>query len=278
MHNIVIASTFEEAQVYSTRILDSDSVIIGLDTETTVDRTDDPGKVSLISIANTTDVYLFQIYRIWKQSNHTLTSGPRIPSALQKLLITEKIIKVGIGINHDAELLWESYGLHMRGWIDVQYVTRTLGIPQSSMADLCRLYLMGASEKDPYGHRGNWDEQLDPRQVAYASDDAIKSLNLYLAIMKLPNQNQTITTQQQSDDNSLLRWIQVELQRAVTPRSIDSLINQIVNSYGPWRNRFLESERRHMATTAIQQFIDSGAIPFDSQCRKFILPPRQKNT
>lgn len=283
----VIVWTFEDAQVYATQILESAVLMVGFDTETSTERVEHPNKTSLISIAlDDQRIYLFQIYRIWARARQErlgqslLETDPQkwIPSALKKLLMSEKIIKVGVGLNHDVEQLWESYGIHTRGWIDIQYLTRTMKIPQSSMSDLCQLprvqaLLPGLSEKDPYGHRGDWDTNLDPRQIAYASDDAKKSLYLYIILMNLDCTDviTTKTTNKQEDQN-LLRWVQVELQRAVTARSFDSIVNQIANSYGPWRNRYIETERKQMATDILNRLIENAQLQFDPLQHRFIPP------
>lgn len=270
--SVQIATTLEEGQVLATRILESGDITIGFDTETTILRPNEinepPCKyVSTIQIATSTGTIIFQTYRMWKEKHE-------LPSALRKLLASDSIIKVGVGSMLDVEKLLLSYGGDYRGFIDIQYLAKTMKLPGISMADLATRYLGEGFIKDPFGHRGDWDGDLSPASIAYASRDAEMSLSIYQAMMNIAPSVPTI--HHDINENELLRWVQLELSRAVTPRSLNSMINQVVNSYGPWRNRYIEADRRKMAREMLETLIKKEHLKFDSLRQEFPLVTTQK--
>ena len=266
--SVQIATTFEEGQVLATRVLESGDITVGFDTETTVLRPNEVNEppckyVSTIQIASSIGTMIFQTYRIWKEKQE-------FPSALKRLLSSDNLIKVGIGSMLDVEKLQLSYGGDYRGFVDVQYLAKTMKLPGISMVDLATKFLGVDIVKDPFGHRGDWDNDLSSASIAYASRDAEMSLGIYYAMMNitptvLPAHAET------NDANDLFRWVQMELSRAVTSRSLNSLVNQIVNSYGPWRNRYIEADRRKMAQETLNNLVERGQLKFDSLRQEFPL-------
>ena len=270
--SVQIATTLEEGQVLATRILESGDITIGFDTETTILRPNEinepPCKyVSTIQIATSMGTVVFQTYRMWKEKHE-------LPSALRKLLASDNLIKVGVGSMLDVEKLFLSYGGDYRGFIDIQYLAKTVKLPGISMADLATRYLGEGFIKDPFGHRGDWDGDLSSASIAYASRDAEMSLSIYQAMMNIAPSVPTI--HHDINETELLRWVQLELSRAVTPRSLNSLVNQIVNSYGPWRNRYIEADRRKMAKEMLETLIKREQLRFDSLRQEFPLANTQK--
>ena len=261
-----IATTFEEAQALATRLLESNIMILGCDTETTTERKEDAGKVSLIQLATPTEIHLYQIYRIMNKSS-------AFPSQLKKVLCSDSIIKVGVALSLDVERIQSSYDLNMKGWVDLQPVAITMKIPTSSLNDLCKKFLTDYTEKDPLGHQGNWDTDLDGRQVHYACSDAYNSLRLYHS-MVLREELKSIIAESADDSHLLLQWIRYMLESATTNRSVSSLVNQVVNSYGPWRNRYVLSDRREKAEKMIQMFIEKGELPYDPLRQEIIISNR----
>jgi len=255
--NIKIASTFEKAFVYGNQIIDMNPIMIGFDTETTIERLENKGLVSIISIClNEEHIYIFQIYKIWKE-------GKGIPSSIQKILLSERIIKVGVNLNYDMELLFKSYNLKSRGYIDIQYLTYTLNIPVKSMHDLCTIYLPDFPIKESDGHKGDWDGILDYKQIKYASEDAIRSLFLYIKIMKINEIDLSKKTNESNDEYALYSWIQNELNKS--EKNLSSLMNQIVNSYGPWIKLHVEKERKQLAINFINKFIEDKLLLYDDK-------------
>jgi ribonuclease D len=263
MSRIFLAKTYEEAQAYSAQILDLAPIVVGFDTETTVSSTRESKLLSLISIATPCDgIYLFQISRIYLQK-HTF------PSRLRDILFSDRIVKVGCGLSGDVRGLIRSYNLlleGLHGFVDIQYLTLTLKVPESSLRDLCARYLPDFPGKDPFGHSGSdWDNDLDERQINYASSDAELSLRLYLKILSIPDTEHISGSRdgQNKDEELVHKWITIQLKSAVSDRTVKSLVNQIVNSYGPWRNKFIESERKEKAAKCLQTFIDQGKWSYD---------------
>ena len=270
--SVQVATTLEEGQVLATRILECGDITIGFDTETTILRPNEinepPCKyVSTIQLATSMGTIIFQTYRMWKEKHE-------LPSALRKLLASDNLIKVGVGSMLDVEKLLLSYGGDYRGFIDIQYLAKTMKSPGVSMADLATRYLGEGFIKDPFGHRGDWDGDLSSASIAYASRDAEMSLSIYQAMMNIAPSVPTI--HHDINENELLRWVQLELSRAVTPRSLNSMVNQVVNSYGPWRNRYIEADRRKMAREMLDTLIKKEQLKFDSLRQEFPLANTQK--
>src|SRR5579883_2029740 len=125
--SVQIATTFEEGQVLATHILESGDITVGFDTETTILRPNEDGEppckyVSTIQIAYSRGTIIFQTYRIWKEKQE-------LPSALRRLLSSDNLIKVGVGSMLDVEKLRLSYGGDYRGFIDIQYLAKTMKLP-----------------------------------------------------------------------------------------------------------------------------------------------------
>jgi hypothetical protein len=247
---VTLARTLEEGQVLATTFLESGVRVLGMDTETTL--TNPSIKTSTIQLATSERIGIFQLNRIGS-----------LPSALQKLLVSSTQIKVGVGLTGDVAHLrdWE---VECQGWIDLQSVVTAAGIPAISMSALLQRFLPFAPSKDALGHRGNWDGDLTPAQIFYAASDAYASLLLYYAIMSNGTSPPIKPSVSVDDDGLLLNWIKLQLASAVSDRTLKSLVNQIVNSYGPWRNRYLLEERRDRAESTLKRLINQGALPFDS--------------
>lgn len=233
--------------------------ILGLDTETTTGKQG----VSLLQFATEKECYLLQIGRVFAECNS-------LPPVIARMLGNPEIIKVGVGLDHDAELLDNSYGLRLRSSLDIQAIARTMGEPCLSLNDLCTKYLPSYPGKNPLGHRGNWDEQLSNLQQLYAANDAYYSLLLY-QVMVLRQTPVKKETSDDGDDLDLFKiWVQTYTASSKYPLAFDSLVNYTVNSYGPWRKKYLAPERKDKAVQALTKL--SKILPFDSSKRKFLLP------
>lgn len=260
----MIATTLEEAQALATVLLEDPPLIVGCDMETTVDRKEDPGLTSVIQISTPQGTHLYQVYRIWKQSGS-------FPSQLSKVLGSDQVIKVGVGLAMDMERLYTSYGMKVRGWIDLQHVAVSMKIPTTSLSDLATKYISTYAGKDPSGHKGNWDTDLDERQIRYAVSDAEASLELYYQMVLREPVPGVKRVQFIDEGPLLLHWIKGMLRDATTNRSVTSLINQIVNSYGPWRNKYIQSDRKEKATHLVETLIKDGHLPYDELKREIIV-------
>jgi hypothetical protein len=279
-----VATTLIEGQVLATTFLEAGDRVLGMDTESTNWTLSDanpsapmadlnltlPGSAlpgtpptlpcSTIQVATPSQIGIFQ-----------LTAMKSIPSALRKLLTSKNQIKVGVDLTGDVDRL-RPLGLECRGWIDLQVLATAQGIPAVSMADLSSRFLPQAPPKDPLGHRGNWDGPLTPSQLYYAATDAYISMLLYYAMMRTPVPEPRPSEPDSTDDSLIVNWIKLQLATAVTDRSFKRLVNQIVNSYGPWRNRYLESERRSRAESTLRRLIQTHTLPFDEIRQVFPSP------
>lgn len=263
--NVLVATTYEEAQAYAAQIQDLAPVCVGFDTETTVSSSRESKLVSVITFATPERAYIFQIGRIY-------TKRYTFPPRLEKVLMSDRIIKVGVATSLDVMLLCKSYNLlltGLHGFVDIQYLTATLRIPESSLNDLCTRFLPGYEGKDVTGHTGDWDGQLDSRQIAYASSDALDSLRLYMAIMKIDPCPRPDSKLVEDSEQRIHSWIIIQLQESVSDRTFDSIVNQIVNSYGPWRNRWVESDRKLKAIATLESFISKELWNYDCLRRCF---------
>lgn len=261
---ITIATTFEEAQAAAAQIQDLAPIVVGFDTETTVNDKRESKLVSVITIATADHVFIFQIGRIY-------TARYTFPSRLEKVIMSDRITKVGVGLSNDVALLCKSFNLlltGLHGFVDIQYLTQTMRIPESSLNDLCQRFIPGYEGKDPFGHRGDWDGTLDARQIAYAASDAQTSLRLYSIIMRIDICPVAANVDQ---EDRVHAWIQMQLESATLDRAFDSLVNAIVNSYGPWRNKWIEADRKLKAIEALESFIRQEKWHFDCLSRCFIV-------
>lgn len=261
-----LACTFNEAQILANKILDHHKKginIIGFDTETTVNRKSDPGKVSTIQISydfnGKKQGYIFQIFRI---------NEPFSP-LLKKILQSNKLIKVGIDIIGDMNKLYDSYKIRSSGYIDAQSLAITLGIPAKSMNDLGLKFVPGYSLKDPFDHRGDWDGELSTEQKCYGIRDAYISYLIYIRMLNIKIEN--VEDYQTDDLDCLCNWIKIQLEKSVKNRSINSVMNQIINSYKPWANKYMETEKREKAMELIMQMEKKNMISIDLKRSEFVV-------
>jgi len=259
-----IITTFEQAQIGAATILDHNNNgihFVGFDTETTINRNIDKDKVSTIQISyiyNSTPIsYIFQIYKIWKDTS-------LISPLLIKIIQSKSIIKVGVDITTDMIRLFNSYNIIANGYIDIQSITTTLNIPFSSLNDLCTKYLTDYSAKDPLGHKGDWDGTLSNEQILYGSRDAYYSFLLYSKIMDIKFDN--VKIKNDDDINILHTWIMSIMKTSTKNRPIDSIINQICNSYKPWANKYTKQDKMELANKLINKMAEDGLLNIIDGC------------
>jgi len=183
--DVVIATNIQTCEEAIQEIIESGVTHIGLDTETSVNDASlgrekaNREKVSLISIYDGKKCYLIQTYRIWLVNK-------RLPKILKNFLKTRSIVKTGVDITVDSDRIFKSYGIELKGSIDLQYMGVSFSKPICSMIDLIKLYMPNklslASHKE-IGHNSNWDKNLDESSVRYASLDAYFSRELYWSMI-----------------------------------------------------------------------------------------------
>ena len=261
---IHVGATFQQIEELALHLEAQKPTILGFDTETTLwcDR------VSLLQLSTNEECYHFQIGAAHDEFL-------RLPPVLFRILGNPEIVKVGVGLDHDADFLRKSLNITLRSGLDIQAIARTMGEVALSLCDLGYKYIPNFPGKDPLGHKGNWDGPLSPLQEYYSSRDAYYSLLIYqiMVLKQVPKKEENCLIQPDifpGEDLELYKhWIQAYLKLAKYPLSFDCLVNYTINSYGPWRKKYLTNERRDKAHNALTYL--STILPFDVEKRKFLL-------
>lgn len=243
-----IASNYEEATKYSSIILNQNPIMLGLDTETTVWRKDNPTYPSTIQLYLNGACYIFQIYKIFM-------TYQAIPKDLFKILKNPNIIKVGLDLNNDIEQL-ALYEIKVRGIIDIQCIAKTMLIADISLEGLANKF--ETQTKGIFKFKWDWDDLLIDEQIAYASIDAMLPIKIYERMMN----GSIIIKSNTIDDHNLeadyLAWL--KLMGHTSNLKIKKVVNQTVNSYAPWRKQYTESERSALSLRLLKEFLDKGLL------------------
>ena len=261
---VSIIDEFEEAESICQRILDSGVTLLGVDAE---------GfgqcgvrKVSLVQLAFGNHVALIKIDRIWKSRG-----GIDLPKSFNHLMMSKTIIKIGVDLTNDIEQLREAYGLRSRGVIDLQDIATLHQIADVSMSGLLRKYFPDHSfdrqnrlKKINSVRSGDWDGELTSQQIEYAAIDGYLSLHLG---RKMLDRSVEVVNEDIDPDQEvrhLYDWIG---QWFITGeyRPINKIVNQIVNSYSPWRKIHVESKRYRMAVDILDLMVERQLLTRDSR-------------
>jgi ribonuclease D len=240
---VQVASDYEQCEILSSTLLNSYPVILGFDTETTIGH--DHNIASTVQLSTDKVCYIFQLYRIFKDTG-------RLPREIIKILQSPEIIKVGVDLNNDINLLSE-YGITLRGTIDIQCIARTMMIPDINLSGLANLF---GFQKGILNFRWNWDNDLNEQQIRYAANDAYISLQIYQKMISGVNIN-TNNQDLDPEEDKYLEWLKKML---IGSFRIDRVVNQTVNSYGPWVKKYTKNERVELAEKLINKFIDEGKL------------------
>lgn len=122
--------------------------------------------VSLIQVATKDLVYLIRIM------DTGLTDG------LVRFLENDSLIKVGIGLEDDYNLLRRLRGFNPAGFLDLNPKMKELGAISIGARNLAAMILEFRISKS--AQTSNWENQvLTPKQVRYAATDAWICLEIY---------------------------------------------------------------------------------------------------
>ncbi|KAJ7502484.1 ribonuclease H-like domain-containing protein [Mycena galericulata] len=122
-----------------------------------------------------------------------LTKIKAYPAELRRILESPSIIKTGVGLLNDVQVVWTDLGSDMRNLVDVGLMARLLlaekypdtGYSNLSMAVSVQEVLGMDIDKDP--RKSDWkggdDNVLTGDQIRYAAIDAVASLRLYEALV-----------------------------------------------------------------------------------------------
>lgn len=154
--------------------------IIALDCEwVTKNRIRQP--VALLQIATINCTYIIQMKFFDAQSLATLSP----------VLGNAEIIKAGVGIKMDVDLLQSDYNLKVVKWFDIRHLSLLLGpqvFPPRSLAYITNHMLGIQMDKSLSIRCSKWDKsELSTRQVAYAVFDVFLVINIIVKSTQLYN-------------------------------------------------------------------------------------------
>lgn len=162
---VVIAYT--EEQIASAMMEINRSKVVGFDTEARPTfKKGQTRNVSLIQVATDEKVFLLRI----KQSGLT--------DDLIAFLENEDLIKVGIGLEDDYNLLRRLRGFQPGGFLDLNPQMKELGAASIGARNLAAMILEIRISKS--AQTSNWEnEVLSQKQIRYAATDAWICLEIY---------------------------------------------------------------------------------------------------
>jgi len=168
----VTVINLEQAEIAVRQIRES-GLLVGFDTETRPSFQKGVSyRVCLVQLSVGSVCYLFRLNKIQE-----------LPQCLRALLEDPNIIKVGLSTQDDFKNLRKWCDLRPRGFIELQQMVKNYGITEQSLAKIYAiLFGMKLSKRQ---RLTNWEaDQLSPKQLAYASLDAIACIEIYEALMK----------------------------------------------------------------------------------------------
>lgn len=251
---IQIASNYEQAEILSAKLLKCNPIVIGFDTETSIWRNIDPYHTSILQLSTDNVCYIFQMYRIFKESG-------RLPREISKILENPNIVKIGADLTNDIRGL-ACYEITLRGTIDIQCIARTMMISDISLKGLITQFFPEESGKEMLNLMWEWDGCLDDQQIQYAAKDAYFSLKIYQKMLNGENVVKISTNipieDPEQETEKYLEWLK-KMPKS-NPIKIEKLVNQTVNSYGPWIKQYTKVERAVFAEKLIRKFIEKNLL------------------
>jgi len=168
----VTVINLEQAEIAVRQIRESGQ-LIGFDTETRPSFQKGVSyRVCLVQLSVGQVCYLFRLNKIQE-----------FPDCLRQLLEDPDYIKVGLSTQDDFKNLrkW-CEELEPKGFIELQSMVKNYGITDLSLA---KIYALLFGQKLSKRQRlTNWEaDQLSPKQLAYASLDAIACVEIYEVLM-----------------------------------------------------------------------------------------------
>ena len=91
-----------------------------------------------------------------------------MPDSLKELLADERVLKCGVSIAHDAELLLAQYSLPVRGFVDLAAVSHRTGHTNSGLGlqPIVRAVLGADLSKEVAVQCSDWSADLTEEQIA----------------------------------------------------------------------------------------------------------------
>ena len=132
--------------------------------------------VCLIQIASKNYVFLIYLPSI----------GLPLPKRLKKIIVGEKWLKAGVGIEGDLRKICDNYKLsHFYGSFELKTLAEVGNIKKPNLANLYSLFVGKQHYKDKSQSICNWSLPLDnQKKIKYAARDAIMSYQLFYSMLK----------------------------------------------------------------------------------------------
>lgn len=109
-----------------------------------------------------------------------------IPRDLRQLLEDERVLKVGVGSNNDADHLRYDYGVVVRGTADLSNMALGLLGKPGGLAKLSESYIGVKLDKDLNIIRSDWSiQKLSAKQIKYAAKDAFVAIEIFKKMSKI---------------------------------------------------------------------------------------------
>lgn len=240
-------------------------IVLGFDTEFS------HNEIQIISIATVNHIYIVRIKYLTYFTHHI--------SYLSNIIESRSFLKTGANIENDMMLLRKQYSFNPVSYIDLQSLAVSQKFSDISLEALAKRFLPEGFRKKSI-HNGNWVGELTHDQIEYAAIDAYLSYMLYWPLIgKIwPEMSIPIDLDQIDElEYQLMKtWLMRIIDNLSGPRSINSIINQIIHSYGPWVTKYIESDRRKMASRIIEKLIINKELNID-RLRQEILPSTRRN-
>ncbi len=142
--------------------------VLGFDTETRpAFRVGESYLPSLVQLATSTSVYLFQIQQV------------DCAAALRAVMANAAIVKAGVSVADDLKKLKQVFPFDDQAVVDLGRIAKRHGLHQTGVRNLVGLFLGTRVTKG--AQTTNWAApRLTPQQVSYAATDAWACRELYL--------------------------------------------------------------------------------------------------
>jgi prolyl-tRNA editing enzyme YbaK/EbsC (Cys-tRNA(Pro) deacylase) len=135
--------------------------------------------VALVQLAAPGFCVLLRLHTLPKSSTGISTAA-LLPPSLATLLSDTSLIKLGVGIAHDLQLLRTQYGLSSRGVLDLQNIAACSGCVHSGLQRLAAEALGVHLNKRVELRCSDWEaDVLSPAQIDYAAMDAHVALDIF---------------------------------------------------------------------------------------------------
>jgi hypothetical protein len=144
---------------------------LGFDVEWKPNRGELRSKVALVQLSTATEVLLVR-----------LCCMTACPPFLKEILENPRILKIGVAILADARLLWQDFGVEMRGCLDLQSLAHKYNVTESgvSLSGLAHSVLGKRLGKHHHIRCSNWEAMhLTLQQIHYAALDAWAGFRIF---------------------------------------------------------------------------------------------------